>query len=286
MQKSYEIRLQKKYPGLWSLLNNKAQQKLPKGIIEYLTLPNYKRRSWNALQIPEKYINDLIMVCGIKNVVDTYRRDLSSVGDENGFMNILHEIVLCASLAMLTTDIKLHPQSGKGKCDFSLPIEGIKVYGEVKRWPDNWWKEIKKVKSRLIFKTLADEIHSNTSNPRSMELYGKLIDATRQFSEGNINILFIFTKSFGEELRQLQQALFGDINYFREPDKVTLEDDGFFATTEGRVVSACYLSSIDSELFVFPRYWKNSNASVPMPMLVESLFKRYAWKTYSGNKYP
>ena len=60
----------------------------------------------------EKYINDLIRVCGIKTVADTYRRDLSSVSDENAFMNFLHEIVLCASLAMLTSDIKLRPNSG------------------------------------------------------------------------------------------------------------------------------------------------------------------------------
>jgi hypothetical protein len=56
MQKSLEIRLQKKYPWLWSLLNNKAQLSLPQGILEYLTKENDKGRSWQSLEIPEKYI--------------------------------------------------------------------------------------------------------------------------------------------------------------------------------------------------------------------------------------
>ena len=166
MQELLEIRLQIKYPGLWSLLNNKAQHKLPKGIIEYLTLPNYEEASWNSLQIPEKYIHDLITICGIKTVADTYRRDLSSVSDENAFMDFLHEIIVCASLAMLTPDIKLRPQSGKGECDLSLAVEGITVYGEVKRWPDNYLlRNPSEPKRRLIFKLSADSVNNDTRMP-------------------------------------------------------------------------------------------------------------------------
>jgi hypothetical protein len=281
MQKSLEIRLHKKYPGLWSLLNNKAQQKLPEGIIEYLNLPNYEEASWNSLQIPEKYINDLITICGIKNVTHTYRRDLSSVSDENTFLDHIFEIIACSSMAALTPGIVLHPKSGKGACDFSLPVEGVTVYGEVKRWPDNYWlKNISKPKSRLIFKPSADK--NDTRIPRSMELYGKLIEATRQFSEGNFNVILLFTPSFGEELRQLQQTLFGDNNYFKEPEKVTLEDDGFFATEEGKVIATCYACRLDCYLepnvrgiFLFPGSWRNPNAIISLPSSVENLFKRY-----------
>src|SRR5208337_1498911 len=222
MEKSLEVKLQKKYPGLWSILNKKAQVSLPQGILEYLTKKNYKRRSWQSLEIPEKYINQLIEICGIKKVADAYRRDLSSVTDENAFLNFTHEIIACSSMAALNPDIGFRPKSGKGKCDFSLPVEGITVYGEIKRWLDNYWlKNISELKSRLIFKTSPGDANRNTRMPRSMELYGELIEATRQFSEGNVNIILLFARSFGEELKQLQQTLFGDINYFREPDKVT-----------------------------------------------------------------
>lgn len=283
MGKSLEVKLQKKYPGLWSLLNNKAQVSLPQGILEYLTKTNYKRRSWKSLEIPEKYINHLIMTCGLKTVQDTYRRDLSSVTDENAFLNFTHEIIACSSMAALNPDIGFRPKSGKGKCDFSLPVEGITLYGEVKRWPDNYWlKNISEPKSRLIFKTSPSDAKINTRMPRSKELYGKLIEATRQFSEGNVNVILLFTPSFGEELRQLQQTLFGDKNYFREPDKVTLEDDGFFATKEGKVIAGCYSCRLDCYLepevvgiFLFPRSWQNPKATVSLPSSVETLFKRY-----------
>lgn len=279
MQKPVDIRLQKKYPGLWSLLNNKAQQKLPKGIIEYLNLPNYEIASWDSLQIPEKYINDLITICGIKNVADTYRRDLSSVSDENAFLDHIFEIIACSSMAALTLGIVLHPKSGKGECDFSLPVEGVTVYGEVKRWPDNYLlKNISEPQKRLIFKPSADSVNSNIRIPRSMELYGKLIEATRQFSKGNVNVILLFTPtSVADVLEPLQQALFGDNNRFKENNRVTLEADGFFATTEAKVVAACYVCDLEifTGVFVFRRSWQNPEAIVSLPSSVETLFKKY-----------
>lgn len=249
---------------------------MPYGINEYLNKKNYKRKSWKALQIPENYINDLINFCGIKIVGDTYRPDLSAVHSESSFLDILHEIVLCASLARLGPNIKLRPRAGeRNRCDISLQIKEITVYGEVKRWVDNWPIDPGKPKSRLIFKTSDSEINQDHSKPRSMELYGKLMDATRQFPKENVNILFVFTSSFGNELKYLQQALLGDINFFKESDEVVLEDDGLFATPEGKAISACYLSRIDSEIFVFTKAWINPKATVPLPSSVENLLKKY-----------
>jgi len=283
MKTTLEVKLKDNYPGLWSLLNKKAQASSPPGILEYLTKEDDQGISWQSLRIPEKYINQLIRICGIKKVADAYRRDLSSVTDENAFLNFTHEIIACSSMAALNPNIVFRPKSGKGKCDFSLPVEGITVYGEVKRWPDNYWlNNISEPKSRLIFKTSPSDAKNNTRMPRSKELYGKLIEATRQFSEGNVNVILLFTPSFGEELRQLQQTLFGEKNYFREPDKVTLEADGFFATKEGKVIAACYSCRLDCYLepevvgiFLFPRSWQNPKATVSLPVSVETLFKRY-----------
>ena len=174
MRKSLEIRLQKKLPGLWSLLNSKAKNNLPNGILEYLNKKNYKRRAWQALEVPEQYINDLIAICGIQMVGNAYRRDLSAVGNENAFMDILHEIVICASLGKLISDIKLRPLSGKrARCDIFLKVDNLEIYGEVKRWPDNWWINTKKPRSRLILKASPGEVNKNNCNPRSMDQIGR-----------------------------------------------------------------------------------------------------------------
>jgi hypothetical protein len=284
MKTTLEVKLQDNYPGLWSLLNKRAQASLPPGILEYLTKDGDQGRSWQSIEIPEKYINQLVRICGINTAVNAYRRDLSSVTNENAFLNFLYEIIACSSMAALTPGIGLRPKSGKGECDFSLPVEGVTVYGEVKRWPDNYLlKNPSEPKKRLIFKLSADSVNNDTRMPRSMELYGKLIEATRQFSEGNINVIFLFTPtSVGDVLQPLQQALFGDINYSREADKVTLEDDGFFATEEGKVIGTCYACRLDCylepnvrDIFLFPESWRNPNAIVPLPSSVENLFKIY-----------
>lgn len=279
MKTTLEVKLKDNYPGLWSLLNKKAQASSPPGIIEYLTKKDYQGISWQSLRIPEKYINQLIIICGVNKVADAYRRDLSSVTDENAFLNFTHEIIACSSMAALNPDIGFRPKSGKGKCDLSLPVEDVIVYGEVKRWPDNYLlKNPSEPKRRLIFKLSADSVNSDIRMHRSMELYGKLIEATRQFSEGNINVIFLFTPtSVGDVLQPLQQALFGNINYSREPDKVTLEADGFFATTEAKVVAACYACDLEvsREIFVFRGSWQNPEAIVSLPSSVATLFKRY-----------
>ena len=279
MRMAIEHRLQKKYPGLWSLLNKNAQKNLPYGINEYLNKKNYKRKSWQALQIPENYINDLINFCGVKIVGDTYRPDLSAVHSESSFLDILHEIVLCASLARIGRNIKLRPRAGeRTRCDVLFQVEGIDVFGEVKHWVDNWSIDPGKPKSRLLFKSSANEINQNHSKPRSMELYGKLMDATRQFPAGNVNILFVFAPSIGDSLTYLQQALWGDFNFFKKSDKIVLENDGLFATPEGNIISACYLSHIDFLDFgklVFTKAGNNPNATVPLPASVENFLKKY-----------
>jgi hypothetical protein len=174
------------------------------------------------------------LTCGVDLVTNAYRKDLSRVGNEDRFLDILHEIVLCSALSNFSSMINLRPPTGKGTyCDFSIKLERSTIYGEVKRMVDHWFIDTNPLrpKGRSILKTPTKP--SNCSRPRSMDLQSKLKNVYRQFPEDAINILFIFhSGSFGEDKRYLQQALYGDKNFFNNIEDVILYDDGLFSINE------------------------------------------------------
>lgn len=228
------------------------------------------------MKIREDCFKDLISNCGDKVVGDAYRRDLSTVEDENAFLNILHEIVLCASLSKIVPELKLRPAILGKRPDLSFKVEGVEVFGEVKRLIDRWWIDSDNHDWRLVSKTPTGEIPPGCARPRSEELYGKFINATRQFPDGKVNLFFVFTSSFGQEINYLQQALFGDANFLRGPHEIVLDNDGLFSTPEGMVLSGCCLVRDDNGEIVLSKYWRNQNTKVPLPPSVEKVLKKLA----------
>jgi len=276
MERITRSKLQKRCPAIWSILNMKAKSSLPYGFIEFLNKRNFKKRAWQTIEIPEKHTQDLINLCGREKVGRAYRRDLSAVNNEERLLDILHEIVLCSFLGKLSNNIELRPLSGdRTSCDVSLQIDGFIIYGEVKRFPDKWWlrKNSSKVLGRSIFKEPKVE-KSLYSRPRYMDLKSKLKEVPRQFPNSTINLLFVFTSSFGVELQYLKQALYGEKNFFTENrETYCLMEDGLYYKEEWLNVSGCCLPRVDvlnAGNIVVPTIFENPKATLPIPGIVRN----------------
>jgi hypothetical protein len=175
--------------------------------------------------------------------------------------------------------INLRPPTGKGTyCDFSIKLERSTIYGEVKRMVDHWFIDTNPLrpKGRSILKTPTKP--SNCSRPRSMDLQSKLKNVYRQFPEDAINILFIFhSGSFGEDKRYLQQALYGDKNFFNNIEDVILYDDGLFSINEWWIISGvCYVDVdiLNGGRVVFRAIWENPRSAFPIPDIVLSALNK------------
>jgi hypothetical protein len=208
-------------------------------------------------------------------VGDAYRRDISGVATERQLAELLCEIALCAAVAKLSSTVRLRPDSGKGTaCDVSFQLSGVAVFGEAKRYEDNWPptdEEPAKPIIRSLVKAPLGAKPQESARPRSMDLRSKLQNVPGQFPEGTLNLLFIFHLSLGESPEYIQQALFGEHTFFLKSDQVALEDDGLFASEEWRAVSGCCLSRIlpDGEV-ICPFMWENPRALVPIPTSVRA----------------
>ena len=272
--------LQCECPTFWSLLNEKAQRRLPPGIVKYLEEGSAGERETGRhhLKIAEKLLWHLVNFCSITVVGDAYRRDLSGVATTNQLAEVLCEIALCVSLSKLSPALTLRPASGKGtSCDVSFQVAGFPVYGEAKRYEDNWLSghTPQGPISRSIVKAPPDVNPQGSARPRSMDLYSKLQKVPGQFPDGTLNFLFLFHPSLAESKSYIQQALFGEGAFFMPQNDLCLSEDGLFATEEWRIVSGCCFSRIEPEgNLVCPVVWENPRAFVPIPVPVRMALDR------------
>ena len=273
-------------PLIWSLLNGRAQKRLPKGWVEYIDRGGQSERESGQrnVKVIENKLLELRRVCGSYSIEDIYRRDFSGVDSENQLAELFCEIGLCASIANLSSKIQLRPPTGKGThSDVLFNLHGFPIYGEVKRYVDPW-PPIEKMNgpinlkvpySRSISARPLEEKPHNSARPRSMDLRSKLRDVYRQFPEKALNILFVFhTSQVGESERYLRQTLFGDSNFFDHRTKAVLDSDGLFFNEEWRSISLVCLVRFDSEAgMIFPSIWKNPRAILEMPLPVLQVFR-------------
>lgn len=262
-------------PLFWSLLSERAQGSLPKGLVEYIDSGTQSEieDGRNHLVAVENYLTDLKKLCGWRTVCDSYRRDFSGVDSEKRLAELFCEIALCTALGKLSNKLQLRPLTGKGThSDCLFNLHGFDIYGEAKRYADPW-PYIERANDRLnrevpysrsISERPADEKPRDSARPRSMDLRSKLRDAHRQFPEGKLSILFVFHPSLGESDKSksyLTQALFGDSNFFNKGNNLVLEPGGLFSNEEWRNISACCLARINPESeVILPFIWKNPRA--------------------------
>ena len=265
--------LQCECPYVWSLLNKKAKRSLPLGIVEYLEKGSADERETGRhhLKIAEKHLLHLVNFCSFTPVGDAYRRDLSGVATTNQLAEVLCEIALCVSLSKLSPTLTLRPASGKGtSCDVSFQLAGFPVYGEAKRYEDNWPKPQGPI-SRSIVKASPGMNPQRSVRPRFMDLYSKLQEVPGQFPERTLNFLFLFHPSLAKSKSYIQQALFGEGTFFIPPNGLSSSGNGLFATKEWQVVSGCCFSRIEPEgNLVCPVVWENPRAFVPIPVPVRT----------------
>ncbi len=272
--------LQRECPTFWSLLKEKAKRSLPPGIVEYLEegSAGEQETGRHHLKIAEKRLLHLVNFCSFTVVGDAYRRNLSGVATTNQLAEVLCEIALCVSLSQLSPTLTLHPASGKGtSCDVSFQLAGFPVYGEAKRYEDNWLSDHKPQGpiSRSIVKAPPGRNPQGSARPRFMDLYSKLQKVPGQFPDGTLNFLFLFHPSLAESKSYIQQALFGEETFFTPKNGLSLSDTGLFATEEWRVISGCCFSRIEPEgNLVCPVVWENPRAFVPIPMPVRMALDR------------
>ena len=269
--------IESNYPLFWSLLNRKAQRTLPKGLIEHIDVgspPEIKIGRDNLIFF-ERWLAELKILCGWKTVSDNYRPALSGVDSEDQVAELFCEIVLCASVGRFSGKLQLHPPTEKRThSDCLFNVNGVEIYGEVKRYIDPWpyiekLDEVfneKEPYTRSLAQRPSCEKPQHTARARSMDLRSKLQDVHRQFPQRSLNILFVFHSSITEKTQQyITQALFGDSNLWSTDDPV-LESDGLFSMNEWCNISAGYLAHVnrDSKI-IYLLSWKNPRALTEIP---------------------
>lgn len=268
--------LQSNCPTFWSLLNESARRSLPLGIIEYIEEGGEAKVkiSKTHLKNGEKSLLLLIKCCGLKDVQHAYRRDLSGIATAKRLSEFLCEVFLCSSLSKLSPKINLCPSSGKGTfCDVFFRLGDFNVYGEAKRYEDNWPMEETKPSKRSIVKAKPGENIKEGVRPRYMDLFSKLQGVPNQFPEGTLNILFLFHPSMtGEAGRYIRQALFGEHEFFTKSGEPELHEDGLFALQDWSDISACCFSRIEpvEGNLQCIAVWRNPRAAEPIPTQVRA----------------
>jgi hypothetical protein len=267
--------LKRNCPNFWSLLNAQARRRLPGGLTAYLSgIPTEIEHGKRWLRIADAQIVDLVRTCGDRQVGDAYRRDLSGVRDEQQLAQILCEISVCAAISRIASSLALRPSSGKNnwRSDFCAEVMGTVVYGEVKRYADNWLAA-DHPKPRSIAATLDGTRPADRLRPQSMNIRAKLKDVPRQLRTGTMGILFIFHSGFGENMRYIQAALFGDQSFFESPENAGVTSpSALFALEDWRDVSACLFVSAVSGTLLCRCLWENPNAHRTLPEAIRDAF--------------
>lgn len=100
-------------PLIWSTLNNRAKNSLPKGIIEFLETGAISEieNGHNIFLIMEKYLNTFIGKINSADVDKAYRHELSNVNDEKQLSELFSEIAVYATISKISTKIFLKPET-------------------------------------------------------------------------------------------------------------------------------------------------------------------------------
>lgn len=167
-------------------------------------------------------------------------------------------------LAEIADETRLRPRSQSGtKCDGEFRVGEHLVFVEVKRYYDNWLREVdaddtSEVVRRSMIPSAPEAVPPGTERPRSMALASKLERVPMQFPEGGVNLLVVFHRSIGDSWRYLQQTLFGGAAALHEPPSPPLGDDGLFATDAWNVVHGVALLAMPGDRGPFVRcLWEN-----------------------------
>jgi len=199
-------------------------------------------------------------------VGDTYRRDFSGANTENKVAELLCEITLVDAIGGVSPVAPVfRPATPIGtECDFKVVVNGYDLYGESKRFEDAWTGG-----KRSIEKSPPGSTMPRAKRPRAMDLYSKLREVPRQFPMNTLNVLFLFQPSLGNAPVYIRQALYGDASWSNELDNVVLHDDGLYALSDWRAISACAHCQVkcDGSLFI-GKIWRNPMAKVPVPNIV------------------
>ena len=266
-------------PSLWSLLNAKAQTHIPSGYGEYLS-PLPAKRGRRYLRVADQQLQTLIDVFAFSTIAREYRRDLSGVVTRTQLAELLCEIATCVAFCKHSATLLLRPKNERGKaCDFRCLLNGFDVFGEIKRYDDNWFLRTEppqqNIRSRFLTRPISGTLPPDTRWPRYMELQSKLLDVPQQFPDRTINIVFIFHSSLEDNDRILRQALFGEHSAFSGPVNNDFSaEDGLFSREDWRNVSACcYSLLLEDGQLVCSVIWDNPRAHVPVPEEVHSVLK-------------
>lgn len=224
--------LQDLCPSIWQLLSSRAKLNPPSGLTSFVSGAD-ARMGRMLLRSADRRIQNLIAKTSLKTVGDAYRRDLSGVQTIGALAEILCEMTLVDSVGSMSSICPtLRPQSGLGTaCDFRIVVDGNAIYGEVKRFADDfpsWTHE----RRRSIQKSPPHIQKPQAKRPRSMDLYSKLTDVHKQFPVGTLNVLFVFHPSLGSTPTYMQQALLGDASLSGESLGGPLCDDSLFSLSE------------------------------------------------------
>jgi len=257
-------------PNLRSILNQKAQRNLPQGLKDFLSGENAEIGELHLRNV-DKRIGYLFKRISKKEVADHYRRDLSGIDSENKLSELFCEITLASALSRISSEKPvLRPKNNIGKsCDVKVKIAEVDVYGESKRLEDPG-----PCGKRSIAKSPPRQKPSNSHRPRSMDIHSKLKDASRQFPQDTINIIFLFHPSYGNSIAYIRQALFGGA-FFQDENEIQLENDGLFADDEWRNISGCAYTRISEggKLFIV-KLWQNPRTINQIPEKVIYKLKR------------
>jgi hypothetical protein len=180
--------IERRWPGLWSILNRRARGGLPAPLAEYAADAREGAAAL-CLDLAERELQFLFDKCGKGIVCDVYRRRVSSLRDESQLRAFLFELYVCASVATVCDDFHLvRPQQERRTPEFEATLRGERLCGEVKRHP---WKEDGPLPD-------INEVRLGTF-PRAQSLASKLDDELRpKFVPGAANIGFIYRRSGGD----------------------------------------------------------------------------------------
>lgn len=260
-----------RWPHLWSLLNRAARQRLPRGLDEYLS-GQWAENGAAHLDHADAAIAGLSSKVGHAKVGDAYRRHLSGVDSEMQLAELLCEISVCWALSRVATSVVLRPPipGQERRPDVKAVISGSEVCGEVKRYDDPGPQGC-----RSLVRTRADEPTPTAARPRMMDLLAKLADVPSQFPADSVTVLFIFHRSYASSQHYIQQALFGDEEFFSDPACATVSrNDALFAREDWKKVSAvAYVTVTPGGQLQCKELWRNPSPAVTLPDALEQAIR-------------
>ena len=239
----------RRWPSLWSLLNNKAQHTLPTGLREYAKANLIVNRG-GPLDSTEIRAAEMISILGPQKVSHAYSKDLSGYTSEPQVEEFAAELLVCLALSRSARTAALRPRvpGQSRRPDIGVVIAGYPVFAEVKRYRDPGPGQYGRSMA-------LSEAPGRSAKPRMMGLREKLENVPEQLPDRKVNALFIFHLGIGENRTYIEQSLYGHL----------LGGDGLFAEPAWRNISAAAYVTDNGSVLNCSALWQNPNALVPLP---------------------